>query len=74
MENSNYHIVYPRGDRKKLAVVEIQFNLSYELNDYDDSSRQSFHDEGEAFSYAKDLAQKHGLELEGDSEGNYYLD
>lgn len=70
--NSNFHIVYPRGIRTKLAVVEILHALSYELSDYAVASRKSFSNERVAILYAKQLAKDNNLILELDSD--QYLD
>jgi len=56
---SQFHIVYPRGDSSKLAVVEIVDALDYELNDYAVASRNSFDTWEEARDYAKSLAAAH---------------
>jgi hypothetical protein len=68
--NSQWIIVYSRGNSKKLAVVEISHGLEYEINDYSLASRERFHDtdevsgEHEAVKYARDLANRHGLEFD----------
>lgn len=76
--SSKYYIIYPRGDRSKISVVEIVDALDYELSDYAVASRQSFTDPNEAVPYAKELAKTHGLKYEHGSlsrEGiNDYLD
>jgi len=71
---SNWHIVYPCGDRTKLCVVEICEGLEYELADYAVASRKSFPSEDEAVKYARALAETHGLVFEGDSRDSGYLD
>jgi len=53
----SYYIIYPRGDRSKIGVVEIPDSMSYELSDYAVASRREFHDDegAEARRYAKKL-------------------
>jgi hypothetical protein len=58
-----YYIIYPRGNKKKLMVIELTDGLEYELSDYDVASKNSFYDIQEAIEYGKDLAKKHNLEL-----------
>lgn len=76
--SSTYHIVYPRGDRSKICVVEIVDALSYELSDYALASRNSFTDPDEAVAYAKELAKTHNIKYEHGSLSssgiNDYLD
>lgn len=68
---STYIIVYPRGDRGKLCVVEICWGLEHEINDYAIASRRRFFgDRDGARAYARELADKHGLRYEADD----YLD
>lgn len=72
--SSKYHIIYPRGDRSKLSVVEIVDALDYELSDYAVASRNSFTDPNEAVAYAKELAKNNGLSYEHGSLGNCVID
>lgn len=72
--SSTYHIVYPRGDRTKLSVIELVEALSYELNDYAVASRRNFPTYQEAAAYAKDLAKEHNLTFEADTDEPDYLD
>lgn len=69
-----YHIVYPRGDKSRLAVVEIVDALSYELSDYSVASRQSFDTYKDAADYAKELAEKNNKTYVPDSDEEDYLD
>lgn len=63
----SFFIIYPRGDRNRISVVEIPIGLSYELDDYAVASRREFTDdeETEAFSYARKLAKENGKIYEG---------
>lgn len=63
-ENIRYFIVYPRGDKKKLSIISLGYNSLYELDDYAVASRKDFLEIDEAVEYAKELARKHGLELD----------
>lgn len=67
-----FHIVYPRGDRKYLAVAKTSDGCRYELSDYDRASRKEFDSYDEALEHAEKLAEEHGLTLEQD--GHAYLD
>lgn len=58
MSDLAYMIVYPRGDRTKLCVVQV---YSYEQNDWDLASLERFYDRDEAETYMDELATKHGL-------------
>ena len=60
-------VVYPRGDRSKLAVAEMCDATDYEEHDYAIASRKRFRDEAMAAQYCRELAAQHGLkaELEG---------
>ena len=65
---STYHIVYPRGDRSKLSVVEICAGLEYELDDYAVASRETFYDRPSAYEYAISLAKVNRLTYVRDDE------
>jgi hypothetical protein len=67
---SKYYIVYPKGDRSKISVVEIDYHLTYELSDYAVASRNSYFSEREAITNAKNLARDNKLTYIGDD----YLD
>lgn len=70
--NSTWIIVYPNGNRKRLAIIEICDGLEYEINDYAVASRQRFlGDPDGAFEYAQSLARENGLTLDDDDR---YLD
>lgn len=66
--SSQFHIVYPRGDRNKLSVVEILSDLSYELNDYAVASSDSFDTYDEAADHARSLADANGTEFIPDDD------
>lgn len=69
--SSLFYIVYPRGDRTKLKVVELS-ETSHEIDDYDVASRCNFYTLEVAERYAQDLAAKHSLQFI--STGPAYLD
>lgn len=71
MSNSNYHIIFPMGDRTRLEVVEICYGLEYELYDYSVASRQSFSSFEDASLYARKLAQEHGLTYISNNDEDY---
>lgn len=60
-----YYIVYPRGDKTKLCIVNIDNACLYEIHDYAVASRKEFQDDDkeEVIDYAKNLAQRHNLKL-----------
>ncbi|WP_298962288.1 hypothetical protein [uncultured Methylobacterium sp.] len=81
MSYSTWIIVYPRGDRSKLAVVEIVPALDYEKSDYAIASRREFFGEEDgltaeqrAAKYARELARNNGLSYEGSNGDHDYLD
>lgn len=59
-----YYIVYPSGDRSRLVVIGLYAAMTYEIADYARASREEFTEREEAESYAKELAEKHGLTFE----------
>ncbi len=67
-----YFIIFPRGDRNKISIVELSEHMRYELNDYAVASRKEFQEVEEAIEYAKELAKDNNKEYIGDDEG--YLD
>lgn len=71
---SLHHIVYPRGDKSRLTVVEILDALDYELADYSVASKESFPDRKDAVSHAKELAKRHGKTFESSEPEDDYLD
>lgn len=70
----SYFIVYPGGDRSKLAIINLSDYMKYELSDYAVASRHEWDDdnEQEAITYAKHLAKENNKEYIGDEDG--YLD
>jgi hypothetical protein len=61
---NTYHLIYPRGDKKILRVLELSSALDYELSDYSVASSESFMDEDVANDYGQKLAARHGLAFE----------
>lgn len=72
--SSTYHVIYPRGERDKLSIVEIVPALDYELADYAVASRESFDSYQAAATYTKELAQKHGKQFIPDRGEDDFLD
>jgi hypothetical protein len=69
---STYIIVYPRGDRTKLSLAEICFGMEYEKSDYSIASRKEFYEDlPGAVEYIRELARKHDLSLELDSDHDF---
>lgn len=70
----SYFIVYPGGDRSKLAIINLSDYMRYELSDYAVASRHEWSDDEveDAVSYAKKLAKENNKEYIGDDDG--YLD
>lgn len=67
-----YHIIFPRGDRQKISVIELSDSMRYELSDYAVASRKEFYDIQECKDYAKELAKINNIQFIDDDEG--YLD
>ena len=67
-DSSTYHIVYPRGDRAKLSVIELVPALSYELNDYAVACADGFDSYKDAADHARLLAKSHGKEFIPDED------
>jgi hypothetical protein len=66
-----FRVVYPGGDRTKLAVADI---WSYEADEYALASRKIFYDEHAANKYARKLAHDNKLKFEGGAADHDYLD
>lgn len=66
-----YHIIFPRGDRQKISVIELSDSMRYELSDYAVASRKEFYDIQACKEYAKELAKINNIQFI-DDEG--YLD
>lgn len=58
MSDLSYRIVYPRGDRTQLTVAQV---YTWEENEWDIASSQSFDERAEAEQHMHTLAAKHGL-------------
>jgi hypothetical protein len=69
----DYRVIYPRGDRSKLAVAQVR---SHETNDWALASREVFGDDKDAaYDKAHALAKEHGLTVEDDRRGHHdFLD
>lgn len=65
-----YYIVFPRGDKRKLSIINLSDSCSYELSDYSVASRKSFIDDDSegAITYAKQLAKTHNLILDSNCD------
>ena len=74
MSTSNFHIVFPCGDRTRLAVAEICFGMEYELSDYAVASRESFPNYDDAAKYAEQLARENQLQFQPDRDHPVFLD
>ena len=61
---TKFYIVFPSGDKTKLAVISLSDSCSYELDDYCLASRRDFNEISDVIDYAKKLANKHNLELD----------
>lgn len=59
-----YHIVYPRGDKSRLTVIDMQNSVSYELSDYSLAYKDEFLTSKEAISVARKLAEKYNLKYD----------
>jgi hypothetical protein len=66
----DYRIIFPQGDRTKLAIAQVR---DYEENEWALASRHKFGDDKEsATAYMVELATKHNLSYK--IEGQQYLD
>lgn len=66
-----FFIVFPKGDRSKLSIVELDDCMRYELSDYAVASRKEFYENEEAVQYAKKLANENNLQYEGEGDDGY---
>ncbi len=62
---SRWYLCFPRGDRGTIATAEVS---EYELDHYTFASVKSFATCREANAYGRELAQKHGLNFEPDTD------
>jgi hypothetical protein len=69
-----YYIIYPEGNRTKLTVIFLPYEIDYEIFDYARASRKEFDNLEEAIEYAKTLAQNNGLEYVFPKTNEDYLD
>jgi hypothetical protein len=67
-----FYIIYPRGNKNKISVIELSIHCEYELRDYAVASRKTFYDEKSVNEYAKNLAKINNLIFESDEPD--YLD
>jgi hypothetical protein len=74
MSNSTFFIVYPGGDRTKLKVIELSFSCEYEISEYDQASRQTFHSFDDASEHAINLARENDLTYVKEDSGPAFLD
>ena len=58
----SYRVVYPKGDRNKLTVVQV---VDYEVDEWDIASRHEYQDEEDAWLQAEYLAGHFNKELVG---------
>lgn len=63
MTDIPYMVVFPKGNRKKLAVCYVRW---YQEDEWALASRQRFYTEAEAMEYARELSDEHNIPLEGD--------
>lgn len=77
-EKNFYFIVYPKGDKTRIRVIDLSPSNGHEKNDYALVNEINFYDHLEAISYARQLAEKFKLEYEmfssdyDDSKNEYY--
>lgn len=69
---TTWHIIYPGGDRKQIAVISLSDSLYYELGDYALASRHEFESYELADAYATELSNKHSVSYAKDEHD--YLD
>lgn len=74
MSDSKFFIIYPRGDKTKLKVLELSWACADEISEFARASREQFWDRSEAVEHAKNLARSHGLEYESDDAEDCFLD
>jgi hypothetical protein len=73
-----YFLCYPRGNKKQITVIDLQYNMSYERDDWSCVTPHDYLDRDEAICAARYLASKYNLEYlmfesRYDSEQNEYL-
>ena len=66
-----WYIIYPRGDRAKIDIVEVSDqDKGYDLGDYAVASRREFDDDSDAIIYAKQLAKDNAKLYVGPGSSN----
>lgn len=64
MSNGTFIIVFSRGQRDKIDVVNLS-GCEHERSDYSCASIHTFHSEKSAAAYARELAKKHSVSYSG---------
>ena len=59
-----YFLVYPRGDRTRITVIDLSQYVSYERGDWDNVNSDTFYSPEEAIVAGRDIAQRHNLSYE----------
>lgn len=73
MSTTKFYIIFARGDRNSLMILELTIGNEFELENYIVASRRDFSSYDEAYEYAAELAKKHNKSLESENK-NTYLD
>jgi len=71
MMKDGYRVIYPRGDKSKLAVA---FVLDYEESEWKLASTKIFDECADCKTYAKSLALKYSKEYDGGEDEQDYLE
>jgi hypothetical protein len=58
----SFHIIHPRGDRKKVTVLDLGEYEKYELEHYTLASGRTFENLKGAITHARRMSEVHGIE------------
>lgn len=61
MDDLFYFLVYPRGDKSQIEVVDLAFAVSWEAGEYCRATPRDYRDRSSAILEARRLAQQYGL-------------
>jgi hypothetical protein len=78
MDGLFYILIYPRGDKSQIEVVDLAFAVSWEAREYCRATPHDYGDRKEAILEARRVAQRYGLkynlfESRYNREDNEYL-
>jgi len=56
-----FFLVFPRGDRSKITVIDLMYCVSHERGDWENVNDDTYYSRDEAIKAARDIADRHRL-------------